>query len=172
MLIPMKNSILLIVFAFLTFGLSAQEGFKLGLQGGLPLDNEAVSLSVGLDFGYMYALGEVVDVGIMSGFIYGFAETFQSEEVVADLPDVQFLPVAAGIRIWTSNSFSIGGEVGQAIGINDGNDGGFYYRPVIGYLMGPKTEVNLSYTTIQLDNATWTGVNFGVMYTFTSRRSR
>jgi hypothetical protein len=168
----MKNSFLALFFTLISGSLIAQEGFKLGLQGGLPLDNEAVSLSVGLDVGYMYALGEVVDVGIMTGFIYGFAETFQSEVVVADLPDIQFLPIAAGIRVWTSNSFSFGGEIGQAIGINDGNDGGLYYRPVIGYLMGPKTEVNLSYTTIQLDGDSWTAVNFGVMYTFTSRRSR
>jgi len=168
----MKNSILALLFILISGGLVAQEGFKLGLQGGLPLDNDAVSLSVGLDVGYMYALGEVVDVGIMTGFIYGFAETFQSEVVVANLPDVQFLPVAAAIRVWPSNSFSFGGEIGQAIGINDGNNGGLYYRPVIAFLMGPKTEVNLSYTGIQLDGGTWTGVNFGVMYTFTSRRSR
>lgn len=168
----MKNRFLVLFFTLISGSLFAQEGFKLGLQGGLPLDNEAVSLSVGLDAGYMYALGEVVDVGIMTGFIYGFAETFQSEVVVADLPDVQFLPIAAGIRVWTSNSFSIGGEIGQAIGLNVGTDGGLYYRPVIGYLMGPKTEVNLSYTTIELDGDSWTAVNFGVMYTFTSRRSR
>lgn len=168
----MRNRFIVICFALLSGSLFAQEGFKLGIQGGLPLENDAVSLSVGLDTGYMYALGEVVDVGIMTGFIYGFAETFQSDVVVADLPDIQFLPIAAGIRIWPSNSFSIGGEIGQAVGINDGNDGGLYYRPVIGYMMGAKTEVNLSYTGIQLDGDSWTSVNFGIMYTFTSKRSR
>ncbi|MBT8183280.1 MAG: hypothetical protein KJN76_00450, partial [Eudoraea sp.] len=116
----MKNFMLCLLFLLVSTGLVAQEGFKIGLQGGLPLDNEAVSLSVGLDTGYMYALGEVVDLGIMTGIIYGFAETFQSEVVVADLSDVQFIPLALSARVWTSNSFSFGGEVGQAFGINEG----------------------------------------------------
>lgn len=173
-LIFMKNSFLSLLFIVISSVLVAQEGFKLGLHGGLPINdfNDEVALAVGLDTGYMYALNEVIDLGIMTGIIYGFADTFQSDVVAAELSDVQFVPLALSARIWTSNSFSFGGEVGQAFGINDGNDGGLYYRPIIGYLMGPKTEVNLSYTGIQLDDRSWTAVNFGVMYTFTSKRSR
>lgn len=170
----MKHVILGVIFTFLSIGLSAQEGFKLGIHGGLPIDdfNDEVSLNVGLDIGYMYALGEVVDIGIMTGFIHGFAETFHSDTVLEDLPNVQFVPAAASIRIWTSNSFSLGAEGGYALGINEGNEGGLYYRPIIGYLMGPKTEVNVSYTGVQLDDRLWSSVNFGVLHTFTSKRTR
>ena len=170
----MKHGILALLFTFLSIGLSAQEGFKLGIQGGLPLAdfNDEVAITIGLDVGYMYALGEVVDLGIMTGFVHGFAETFHTNTVLTDLPDVQFLPLAGSVRIWPSNSFSFGVDAGQAFGINEGNEGGLYYRPLIALLMGPKTEVNLSYTGIQLDDKVWSTANLGVIYTFTSRRSR
>lgn len=170
----MKNSILAFLFIVVSGGVIAQEGFKLGLQGGLPLDDydSVILLSVGLDTGYMYALGEVVDLGIMTGFNYGFADNFESSTLGIDFNDIQYVPLALACRIWTSNSFSFGGEVGQAFVFSNGNDNGLYYRPIIGYLMGPKTEVNLSYTGIQLDGGNWASLNFGVMYTFTSKRSR
>ena len=166
----------LCVLAFIVFGLSmnAQEGFKLGIQGGLPLGdfNDEVSLFVGADVGYMWALGRLMDLGVTAGFIHGFAETFQDQTVSVDLPNVQFLPLAASIRIWPSNSFSLGVNAGTALGINDGNDGGFYYRPIIGFLLGPQTELNLSYTGIQLDERTWNSANLGVIYTFPTGRRR
>lgn len=169
----MKNYILLFLFLFFATGSQAQEGFKVGFHGGLPIDdfNDAVSLSLGLDAGYMFALGEIVDVGVSTGFIHGFAETFDSDIIVADLPDMQFVPLAASVRIWPSNSISIGVDAGQALGINDGNDGGFYYRPILGYLMGAYTEVNFSYSTINMDNdLSWNSVNMGLLFTIPPKK--
>jgi hypothetical protein len=154
-------------------GLYAQQGFKIGLNGGLPINqevNDVVSLVAGADLGYHYALGEVVDAGIMTGFINGFPEKFDSGG--ADLPNVQFLPLAASFRIWPSNSFSIGGDIGYALGLNEGNDGGFYYKPLVGYLMGAQTEVSLSYTGIAVEGLSWATVNLGVLYTFPEGRRR
>ncbi|MGB5818395.1 MAG: hypothetical protein WBG90_02845 [Saonia sp.] len=164
----MKHIILVFTLSFLGMGLYAQEGFKIGIQGGLPFDdfNDEVGVVVGLDVGHMWALGEVVDLGVATGFIYGFQETFQTDTILTDLSDVQFIPLAGSIRIWPSDSFSLGVEGGQAFGINDGNEGGLYYRPVIGYLMGANTELNFSYTTIELEDRSWTTVNLGVLYTF------
>jgi len=169
----MRNCIQALLFILLVTGLQAQEGFKIGFHGGLPIDdfNDAVSLSIGLDAGYMFALGEVVDVGVSTGFIHGFAETFDSQEIVADLPNMQFVPIAASIRIWPSNSLSFGVDAGQGLGINEGNDGGLYYRPILGYLMGAYTEVNFSYTTINMDNdISWNSVNLGLLFTIPPKR--
>lgn len=166
----------LYTLAFFMFGLSinAQEGFKLGIQGGLPLGdfNDEVSLFVGADVGYMWALGELIDLGVTAGFVHGFAETFQDQTLSGNLPNIQFLPLAASVRIWPTNSFSLGVNAGTALGINEGNEGGFYYRPIIGFLLGPQTELNLSYTGIQLDDRTWTSANLGVLYTFSTGRRR
>ncbi len=170
---PMKNTLLAFIFSFIGLGMYAQEGFKIGFHGGLPIDdfNDAVSLSLALDTGYMFALGEVVDLGVSTGFIHGFAETFDSQILVADLPNMQFVPLAASVRIWPSNSLSIGIDAGQAFGINEGNDGGLYYRPILGYLMGAFTEVNFSYTTINMDNdLSWNSVNLGLLFTIPNKK--
>ncbi|NNK76877.1 MAG: hypothetical protein HKP42_12545 [Maribacter sp.] len=169
----MKNHILALLFTVCITGLQAQEGFKIGLHGGLPIDdfNDAVSLSLALDTGYMFALGEVVDAGVATGFINGFAERFSSEAIEADYPNMQFVPLAASVRIWASNSLSIGIDAGQALGINEDNDGGFYYRPILGYLMGAYTELNFSYTTINMDNdLSWNSVNLGLLFTIPSKK--
>jgi hypothetical protein len=167
----MKKYLLPLASFLLFTGLSAQEGIKLGLQGSFPFNDfsDAVVLSAAFDVGYMHALGEVVDAGVMTGFINGFPDNFDGGP---DLPSIQFLPMAASFRIWPSNSFSFGGDVGYALGINDGNDGGLYYRPIIGYLFGTNTEVNLSYTGIQLDGATWSTVNVGILHTIQVRPRR
>ena len=164
----MKNTIFALAFTVLGMGLHAQEGLKLGIQAGLPINdfNDEISLVAGLDLGYMWALGEVVDLGISTGLIYGFKESFQSDIIADNLTDVQFVPLAASLRIWPSNSFSFGVDAGYGLGLNEGNDGGIYYRPIIGYLMGPLTEINLSYTGIQLENRTWNTVTLGFLHTF------
>jgi len=170
---PMKNTLLALIFSFIGLGMYAQEGFKIGFHGGLPIDdfNDAVSLSLALDAGYMFALGEVVDLGVSTGFIHGFAETFDSQILVADLPNMQFVPLSASVRIWPSNSLSIGIDAGQAFGINEGNDGGLYYRPILGYLMGAFTELNFSYTTINMDNdLSWNSVNLGLLFTIPNKK--
>lgn len=165
----MKNRVLIIICTFFALGLSAQEGFKVGIHGGMPFDdfNDDVSLTLGLDVGHMWALGEVVDAGIALGFINGFPETFHSDVVRTDLPHVQFVPLAASLRIWAGNSFSFGVDGGHALGINKGNDGGLYYRPQIGYLVASNAELNFSYTAIELEGKSWTTINVGLLYTFT-----
>lgn len=153
---------------FLVTKVAAQEGLKLGIQGGLPFNdfNNEVGEVVGVDFGYMKALGEVVDVGVMVGFLNGFPEKYDRENPLVELPHVQFIPLTASVRIWPSDSFSFGIDAGYALGINDGNEGGLYYRPIIGYLLGPKTEINLSNTNVKLEDRDWTTITLGVLYTF------
>ncbi len=164
----MNKYIIACMIALISIGLNAQQGFKLGIQGGLPINdfNDEVAMSTGIDLGYMHALGERVDAGIVTGLIYGFHETFHSEVVIRDLQDIQFLPVAAAVHIWPSNSFSFGLEGGYAVGINKGNDGGLYYRPIAGYLVSSGAAINLSYTSINLESRTWNTFNFGILYTF------
>jgi hypothetical protein len=164
---------LLVLAAFICFGTSySQEGLKFGIQGGLAVNDfaDATSVILGVDFGHMWALNETIDLGIMTGYIHGFPEKYGTEDFLITLPSVQFLPVAASLRIWSSNSFSFGGDIGAAIGVNEGNDGGLYYRPQIGFLMGPSTELNFSYTGIQLDETSWNTVTIGILYTLQLKR--
>ncbi|MDB4292127.1 hypothetical protein N9954_01875 [Maribacter sp.] len=173
----MKKVILILLITLSGMGAYAQEGFKLGIQAGLPYNdfNDISSVMVGADFGYMRALGEVVDLGIMTGFVHGFPKTFVFEEVGVETEDnkaVDFVPLALSTRIWPSQDFSLGVDVGYAFGITEGIDGGLYFRPIIGYLFGTYTEINASHSTIKLDGASWTTINFGILHTFKSKRTR
>jgi len=167
-----RRIILLVVCGLTYFSATAQEGFKIGAQAGLPLGdyNDLVGVVVGADMGYMWAPNKIMDLGLKVGFIHGFAERFRAETVSVKLPNIQFAPVAVSIRIWPSRSFSLGGDVGQAFGLNDGNDGGFYYRPQFGFQVGPQSEINFSYTAINQDSDTWSTVTMGFVYTFLSAR--
>lgn len=155
-----------------SMGAFAQEGLKVGVQAGLPFNdfNDEVRVVLGANIGYMWALNETIDLGIMAGYLYGTPEKFGTEDALVDLPSIQFVPVAASLRIWPSNSFSFGVDVGQAFGLNQENEGGLYYRPQIGFLMGAKTELNFSYTAIQLEDKQWSTITLGVLYTFPSKR--
>ncbi|MCM4167657.1 hypothetical protein KCTC52924_00829 [Arenibacter antarcticus] len=163
----MKKSITILIFCILGMGLYGQSGMKIGIHGGLPINEfkEEASIVLGLDVGYRFALGEVVDFGVMTGFVHGFSEKYHLD-YGADLPSIQFVPLAGSVRIWLSNSFSFGADVGQALGINEGNKGGFYYRPTLGYLMGAQAEAHVSYTGIKLEEKSWNTISIGIMYTF------
>lgn len=168
----MKQLIFAFIFTFLGTTLCAQEGFKIGAQAGLPLGdyNDLVGVVIGADMGYMWAPNKIFDLGIKAGIIHGFAEKFKAETVTVKLPSIQFAPLAASVRIWPSRSFSLGGDVGQAFGLNEGNDGGLYYRPQIGFQTGAQSEFNFSYTAIQNGDDTWSTVTIGFVYTFLSAR--
>lgn len=168
----MKRIILLLFFTLIGISLYGQRGMKIGIHGGLPLNEfqDKASVMLGLDAGYRFALGEVVDFGVMTGYIHGFPEKYHLDYGV-DLPSIQFVPLAGSVRIWPSNSFSLGVDVGQAFGINKDNNGGLYYRPTLGYLMGSQAEVNISYTGISLEGATWATVSIGILYTIDLKKS-
>ncbi len=85
--------------------------------------------------------------------------------MTVDFDDVQFLPVAASGRFLAGDSFSFGADLGYAIGIKEGMDGGFYYRPLVGYSVGSAMELNFSYTGISLDGMNWSTLTLGVLFT-------
>ncbi len=164
----MKRVVFALVFITMTVKLYGQQGAKIGVQGGIPINDftDDLSLVAGVDLGYMRALSEVIDLGVSTGFLYGFAEKYHTDILANDLSSIQFVNAAASVRIWPSNSFSLGADIGKAFGLNKGYNGGLYYRPILGYLMGPNTEINASYTGIKLDNKEWTTINIGILYTF------
>lgn len=162
----------LLLFALISTIASSQEGFKIGAHGGIPIGdfNDKIGVVIGGDIGYMWAPNKIFDLGVKAGIVHGFAERFRAETVSVKLPSMQFAPVAASVRIWAAKSFSFGGDVGQAFGLNEGNEGGFYYRPQIGFQTGAQSELNFSYTAIDQGEDTWSTVTFGFLYTFLSAR--
>ncbi|MGB5403553.1 MAG: hypothetical protein WBN13_06220, partial [Robiginitalea sp.] len=117
----------------------------------------------GVDANHLWNVAESLDVGVATGFTNAFGKTFEILGQDFDAEDVQFIPIAAAGRYHVTDKFRAGADIGYAIGINDGNDGGFYYRPILAYGINQSFEVNFSYTGISLDGFTWSTISLGFM---------
>jgi hypothetical protein len=167
---------LILVFVFLGFSAQAQyvdrTNFRAGLNGGVVIGDfsEAYSLVLGVDLYQHWGISKTIDLGVTTGFSNAFGE---KQEVSAggvlietEFDNLQFIPVAGSVRIYPTTGFKFGGDVGYAIGINEGNDGGFYYRPSIGIdINSGTTELNVSYLTVNSD-VTYSNVLFGLLFLF------
>ena len=161
----MKKTVLF--FALLISGLAvqAQEGFNLGINFGLPTGDasDISSFSLGIDANHLWSVADSFDAGVATGFTNAFGKSQEILGFDVEFDDVQFLPVAAAGRFHASDRFRVGADLGYAIGLNDGNDGGFYYRPLVAYGITEKIEANFSYTGISLDGGTWSTLVLGFM---------
>ena len=118
---------------------------------------------------YLWGVSELLDVGLATGFVNAFGDTETISEgiieIEAEFEDYQFIPLAASFRIYPTFEFKFGADVGYAVGINEGNEGGFYYRPLVGYNITGNTELNVSYTAV--DNiGTFAIATLGVLFLF------
>jgi hypothetical protein len=58
---------------------------------------------------------------------------------------------------------TVGLDLGYAVGLNDGNDGGFYYRPQLGFrFLG--VGLIASFQGINMDGGEMSSVNLGVEF--------
>lgn len=162
----MKKIILLFVLSFMGFtSIFGQGNFRLGVNAGLPIGDAAdfTTFQLGTDIAYMVNLGEVASLGPMLGYSHFFGDS--GEEVggvTFEADDVQFLPIAASGRL-TILSLALGLDLGYAVGISDENDGGFYYRPQVGFSIGPVGLI-ASYQGISMDGGNIASLNLGVEF--------
>ncbi|NNK17854.1 MAG: hypothetical protein HKP49_01765 [Maribacter sp.] len=112
---------------------------------------------------YLWSVSDTFDAGAALGFSNAFGKEIDTGFGSVQIDDVQFLPIAAAGRVHVTEDFSAGVDLGYALGISEGNDGGFYYRPMVGYSLSEKLGLSLSYTGISLDGGDWTTINLGLM---------
>jgi hypothetical protein len=151
-----------IIAVFSMTSMNAQGTFSAGVNLGLPVGDagDVFTFAVGLDLNYMFEVADSFDAGIATGY----SQAFLDSDFTGD--DFQFAPIAAAGRYSVSEEFVLGADLGYAIGINDGNDGGFYYRPMVGYNISEKMMINASYVGISLDLVNYSSINVGVMFNF------
>ncbi len=140
--------------------------FKAGFYAGLPMGDakDFSSFGLGLDLGYHWGVSELIDVGVVTGFMNAFVDT-DSAAGAAGFDDFQIVPVAAAFRIYPTYSFKLGADVGYGVGINEGNEGGFYWRPTMGYNLSGNTELNVSYLNVSNDGD-FSMLTLGVIFLF------
>lgn len=155
----MKKILLFVAFVALSFTASAQ--FSGGVNIGIPTGNASnvSSFAFGVDLNYMLSSEE--------DFSYGLAAGYQNFSGKNGAGSVSFLPIAASGRFGLSDSFSAGADVGYAIGMSpSGNDGGFYYRPMVVYSLSDTMDLNASYSGVSVTGGTWSSFGVGIMFDF------
>lgn len=163
--------------ALLALGSSAlaqdvdRTSFKAGFFAGLPIGDAAdfSSFGMGLDLGYHWGVSELIDVGLATGFMNAFGETETVQvgevEIESDYNDFQIVPLAVALRVYPTYSFKLGADLGYGVGIDKGNEGGFYWRPTMGFNLSGNTELNLSYLNVSND-FDFSMLTLGVIFLF------
>lgn len=152
----MKKLILLAALVAGSFSMNAQ--FYVGVNAGIPAGDASntSSFALGLDATYMLSADEDFNYGISSGFLNFFGKD--------GVDDFSFIPLAMSGRYNTSEKFMIGADVGYALGASTGNDGGFYYRPMVGYSIGENTTLSAFYSGVSVDGFNASSFGVGVMF--------
>lgn len=157
----MKKLLLVAVITAFGFTTSAQN-FGAGLSVGLPIGDagDLATFNVTADVNYMWDISDTFDAGVSVGFSHNSGDEINGIE----FDDVQFLPIAARGAYSLSEVFTIGADLGYAVGINDGNDGGLLFAPRLGYGISDSTDIVLSYNNVSRDGNTWSTINLGVNF--------
>ena len=161
----MKKLLVVAFMSIATLGsINAQEGvLNGGFNIGLPTGDysDISSLTIGAELNYMFPVSEGFTLGPSIQYSHFFGKEFNG----VDIDDSSFLPISAAARFNISPMFVLGANLGYAVGLSpDGNEGGFYYRPVLGYKIGETTQLNLSYAGISRDGASADNISIGVMF--------
>ncbi|GMN08237.1 hypothetical protein MTsPCn5_36260 [Croceitalea sp. MTPC5] len=165
------TAILVLFISISTYGQVDRSNFRAGLNAGIVVGDFAdfSSFSIGVDIVHHWGISREIDLGFATGFSNAFGEdqtvTVPDITLNVEVDDIQFVPMAGSIRIYPSKGFKLGGDVGYAIGINSGNGGGLYYRPVLGVDVNGVTELNISYFNVS-DDINYSSLLFGLLFLF------
>jgi hypothetical protein len=160
----------LLAAVLLVFGLttSTAQEIKLGANVGIPVGDisDASNFKLGVDFAYLFTPTDMFQVGPMLGYSHYFMKDIDmGSSGTFEVDDASFLPIAASGRFSLGDAVFAGADLGYAVGLSDGNDGGFYYRPKLGFdLLG--LWIVGSYEGISMDGGTVSSVNAGLEFTF------
>ena len=151
----MKRILLAAAILLGTFSANAQ--LKIGLDGGAPTGDlsDIYTFTFGADV-YYYFLGaddELLNIGATAGY-----QHFVGGEILntgKNYDAAMFLPLAGAARLNLLKILEAGADIGYSLGLNDGNNGGFYWRAVAGVDFG-KLELNAYFLNVS-DNGFNTG---------------
>ncbi|TXE11794.1 porin family protein [Seonamhaeicola algicola] len=162
----MKKILLMAAFAVFGFTMNAQGDLNAGVNLGLPIGDagDGWTFNVTLDVNYLWDAGENFQAGVATGFSHSFGDSVDTGFGTIDVEDAQFLPIAGAARFGVSDQFTLGADLGYAVGISEGNDGGFYYAPRAQYSISESLDIVLSYRGVSLDGGSFDVLNLGVEF--------
>lgn len=161
----MKKVLFIAALALLGFSnVNAQDGsFNVGANIGITTGDADVSygLMISAEANYLFEVADEFKVGPSVSYVNYFGKTING----FDIDNASFIPLAAAGRFNASEKFDIGLDLGYGIGISpDGNDGGFYYRPLVGYKLNEQITLQAAYSGVSVDGGTFSNLAIGVMF--------
>ncbi|CAM1373769.1 outer membrane beta-barrel protein [Tenacibaculum xiamenense] len=158
------KKLVFIIAVMLGVSIQAQEGeFNVGVNAGLPIGdtNNVYSFTLGAEANYLFNVADNFKAGPSVAFVNFFGKDINDNQ---GFGDIQFLPIAAAARYQASDKFTVGADIGYGVGINTGNDGGFYYRPLVSYEVADNIAVQGSYNGISADGGSVNSIGLGILF--------
>ncbi|RYZ28299.1 MAG: hypothetical protein EOO10_10055 [Chitinophagaceae bacterium] len=154
----MKNLIWsALLIGFCSTAEAQQDGFRLGAHAGIPLSDasDVSSAKLGIDASYLYSITDRVAIGVASGY-----STFLGKD---DFDGYSFVPVAASLRGGYGDSIFYTADLGYALALTEGADGGVYIQPKLGWT-NSRIDAFVFYQSISADGASLGAVGAGIAY--------
>lgn len=163
----MKKFVLLtFVFALGALTVHSQGRFQAGGHLGLPVGDagDLATFAIALDLAYILEIDDNVSAGPAIGYSHSFGDEINTGLGSVEIDDVQFLPIGGRAQFDITDQFLARAELGYALGINDGNDGGFYWSPQVGYSVTDGIDILAAYRSISEDGGSWNIFSVGASF--------
>lgn len=164
----MKKVLFIMLLTVASLGkMNAQEGvWNGGFNVGIPTGDtkDISSFTLGAELNYMFPVAEGFTLGPSVQYSHFFGKEYEFGGITVEGSDTSFLPVSGAARFNISDSLVLGANVGYAFGLDDDNEGGFYYRPVLGIKVGESSQLNITYSDINNDAINFSNVSLGIMF--------
>ncbi|WP_143592001.1 outer membrane beta-barrel protein [Tenacibaculum holothuriorum] len=154
---------LLLVIAMVAFGFTAkaQDGeFNLGANIGFPSGaiSNATSFAFGIEANYLFEVSDNFKLGPSVSY-----QHFLGKSVAGvSLPSASIIPIAAAGRFGVSDEFTLGADLGYAVGASNVSGGAFYFRPMVGYDISEKIMLQAFYSGADTINMFGVGAMFSL----------
>ena len=156
---------ILLVLAFITGGFFMNAQTQYEVNAAFPTGFFGSYYNFGADFkiNYLFSVGDDAHVGPSVGVLMYFGKDIEEG---FDIDNSTFLPVGVSGQYVFEERFVGGLNLGYAIHFtpDEPRNGGFYYRPTVGYKITERMTAQVSYSGISRDGATLSHFGLGLVF--------
>jgi len=162
----MRKALNILVCLICCWNTAYTQQIKAGLSGGLPVGNasDVASFALNADLSYLFEISDSFRAGGSTGYSHSFADTIKVNGFTIEADDIQYIPLAGSLRLDVPSNFTLGLDVGYGIGVNKGNDGGFYFSPRVQYNIINPIDAVLAYRSLSIDGNAWDIISLGLVF--------
>lgn len=142
-----------ILAAFVLTSLNAQGEFRAGASLGLPVGDiaDVTTFAFGIDLSYLFEVADQLSVGPTAGYQHFFGDNIDVGSIEVEVEDFSFMKIAGEGNYNVTENFDFIGELGYAVGLKDGEDGGIFFRAGFDWGFWEDLSGGFSYSQISRD---------------------